>query len=178
MHPNQLIRRHSRSHSLLRLGRTGSSLQLGIRMGHMYNEAQKNNDKLKVPAKAQLAERIQAEALCQYLNILYIPVLYSTRPHTVEYLNDFDYSRSSSYGILHGMILERCGKIDELYGEMEKLFEKTDNVVVQYLIRKIMQHSIVFSKKISQAQIQRIEEKFLDGGKGHQKRLVARKFKQ
>lgn len=79
---------------------------------------------------------------------------------------------------MHGMILERCGKIDELYGEMEKLFEKTDNVVVQYLIRKIMQHSIVFSKKIPQAQVQRIEEKFLDGGKGHQKRLVARKSKQ
>ena len=61
---------------------------------------------------------------------------------------------------------------------LSKLFEKTDNVVVQYLIRKIMQHSIVFSKKISQAQVQRIEEKFLDGGKGHQKRLVARKSKQ
>ena len=34
MHPNQLIRRYSRSHSLLRLCRTGSSLQLGIRMFH------------------------------------------------------------------------------------------------------------------------------------------------
>ena len=34
MHPNQLIRRYSRSHSLLRLDRTRSSLQLGIRMRH------------------------------------------------------------------------------------------------------------------------------------------------
>lgn len=125
----------------------------------LLSEASANNKNVRVLTKDEIAQRFQRDALCQYLNILYIAIVYSTRENTLAYLNEYDYKAKSPGRIMHAMMLERQERIDTLYDEGVELFEiSKSNPVVRYLLQYVMYHSVIFSEKITQAQMQRIED--------------------
>ena len=75
---------------------------------------------------------------------------------------------------MHLLMLENRERIDEFIGASAKLFDSSKSVVTSNLIKRIAQHFLLYSKKLDQRNMQRLEEQFFEGGKNHQKLLAQR----
>lgn len=149
--------------------------QLLVELDFIQQQAQKTNPTLKLKTKEQLLEELRRMAVSMYLNILFIPVTHAVKPNTIDYLDRFDRTSKATYQIMHTMMLERLERIDNLITECASLDQNASSAIISHLIRQILGHSMLHSKKMSIPQMQRIEDKFFDGGKTHQERLVQRK---
>ena len=138
-------------------------------------EAYETNPKIKVIPKEEILLRLRRDVIGQYLNMVYTAIMYSTKPNTIDYLNDYAYAQNKAFRIMHAMILEKSERIEDLIEESKKIKEISSGEIAEYLIDYILRHCIVFSKTISRQQIQRIESTLLNlGDKGYPKLLVSR----
>jgi len=138
-------------------------------------EAYATNPKIKLISKEEILLRLRRDAIGQYLNMVYTAIMYSTKPNTIDYLNDYDYAQNKAFRIMHAMILEKSEKIEDLIEESKIIKETSSGEITEYLIKYILSHCIVFSKTISRQQMQKIESTLLNlGDKGHPQLLVSR----
>ncbi len=120
----------------------------------------------------KVLQAIQWISMSLLLNLYNIPVMFAAQESTYKYLVDFDTSEKSTYSMEKIMIYEKMEDVPHFIEEVKRFIPAKKNNIVFTTIQRIVHHGIVHMEKLSQGQVQSLQDKFLIAPRESQKRAI------
>ena len=126
-------------------------------------------------SRDKLRSEIQRLSTNQLLNLYYVVAVYGTNNATAEYIASQEYIDSSlNYRIQRLLVYEKVDNVQPAVKEAEEIFKCNEDGMVRNLISAFLNHLLINSNRISDAERRRITGKYFSP-EGQTKVLLGRR---
>ena len=110
--------------------------------------------------EADSLRMIQWTAMSLLLELYNASLTNAAKETSYKYLDEYEHVQKITNRLQHVMLTERQGSPMKFIKEAENILDETKDPLIKTLIKRIVSHAYVFSKKLDQPNRQRIENKF------------------
>lgn len=119
----------------------------------------------KIQTTDEIVKMIQWDSISLLLDLYDITITNSAKDNTKKFLNAFNYNILYTYSLEHLIVIEKYKDISEFIREANILFSKTKNNTIKTMVVRIVRHLLIYSKKISPGESQKLENDFFPSQK-------------
>jgi hypothetical protein len=117
---------------------------------------------------------LQLESVSVLLELLNISASDSARENTDTYLEEFDYSSTTTYSLLHLLILSVRAKEEHFIREAARIYDGNKSVTSQLMTRRVVHNFMIKSPKLNQKHLQQMSAKYFNSPGVYRSILIER----
>ena len=121
-----------------------------------------------------IIKALQWSAMSFLLDLYNLPVYYSAKEHTLQYLNGFNYKSRDTYSLEHLMMLERVSLSSTFSKESILLKDDRKGCIFSTMLTRVIKHALIFKKELDYQQRQQLVSKFFPGKNLDRQLLIQR----